>query len=131
MPQKGNNMSQEDTCKILYIDDDENNSRLMKRILEAEGYQVSLALNGLAGLSQANQERPDLVLLDLFMPDINGHEVARRLRGMETTRTVPIVMVSASSNPRDKLLSIQAGCDGYITKPINVDCISSQLASFL
>ncbi|MCB0153358.1 MAG: response regulator [Anaerolineae bacterium] len=117
--------------KILYIDDDENNMRLMKRVLEADGYQVALAANGLTGLMQANKERPDLVLLDLYMPDMNGHEVARCLRRMETTRTVPIVIVSASSSPRDKLLSIQVGCDGYITKPINVDVIASQIASFL
>ena len=117
--------------KILYIDDDENNTRLMKRILEADGYSVLLALNGIEGLDQAKRERPDLILLDIYMPDINGHEVAQRLQGMENTKNIPIVMISASASPKDKHLSAQAGCKGYITKPINVDCISNQVAAFL
>jgi CheY-like chemotaxis protein len=117
--------------KILYIDDDENNTRLMKRILEASGYEVSLAPNGSMGLAQAYRFNPDLILLDIYMPDLNGHEVARRLRQMEQTKNTPILMVSASSNPQDRPLSTQAGCNGYIPKPINIDRISSQVAAFL
>jgi CheY-like chemotaxis protein len=118
-------------CKILYIDDDLNNSTLMKRILEAEGYVVSIASNGLMGLAQAEQERPDLILLDIYMPDLNGHQVAHCLRQMEHTKETPILMVSASRTPEDKHLSSEAGCDGYITKPIDVDHISEQIAAFL
>jgi two-component system cell cycle response regulator DivK len=118
-------------CKILYIDDDLNNSTLMKRILEAEGYVVSTASNGLMGLAQAEQERPDLILLDIYMPDLNGHQVVHCLRQMEHTRETPILMVSASRTPEDKHLSAEAGCDGYITKPIDVDHISEQIAAFL
>ena len=118
-------------CKILYIDDDLNNSTLMKRILEAEGYVVSIASNGLMGLAQAEQERPDLILLDIYMPDLNGHQVAHCLRQMEHTKETPILMVSASRTPEDKHLSSEAGCDGYITKPIDVDQISEQIAAFL
>ena len=117
--------------KILYIDDDLNNSLLMKRVLEADGYQVSLASGGFKGLDQAQQEIPDLILLDIYMPDLNGHEVARRLRGNEGTKNTPILAVSASPNSDDKRRSFEAGCNGYISKPIDVDLISSQVAAYL
>ena len=117
--------------RILYIDDDESNTKLMKRVLEADGYEVLLASNGSMGLAQANRERPDLILLDIYMPDMSGHEVARRLRRLQHTRHIPIVMVSTSASSLDRILSSQAGCCGYITKPINIDCISSQVAAFL
>ena len=74
---------------------------------------------------------PDIILLDIYMPDINGHEVARRLRRLRTTKDIPILIISASDNPKDKSLSLDAGCNGYIAKPINIDCISSQIAAFL
>jgi len=127
-------MSQSDMLsknKILYIDDDPNNSIVMKRILEADGYQVLLAPSGSQGVAQAHRERPDLILLDIYMPDINGHEVARRLRRMERTKDIPILVVSASTNPQERRLSLEAGCDGYISKPIDVDLISEQVAAFL
>lgn len=117
--------------KILYIDDDIHNCSLMKRVLEAEGYQVSLALNGLTGLTQAELERPDLILLDIYMPDMNGYQVARCLRQMDQTKDTPIVIVSVSRNAEDRQLSTQVGCNGYITKPVDVDAISEQLATYL
>ena len=117
--------------KILYIEDDENNTSLLKRILEAEGYSVLLAPNGSMGLAQAHREQPDLILLDIYMPDLNGHEVARRLRRMERTKDTPILVISASQNPQDVTLSQQLGCNGYISKPIDVDLISEQVAALL
>lgn len=117
--------------RVLYIDDDMNNSMLMKRVLESDGYEVSLAPNGSMGLAAANREVPDLILLDIYMPDLNGHEVARRLRKLDTTKDIPIIVVSASPNRDDKRLSLEAGCNGYIAKPINVDQISSQVAAYL
>lgn len=117
--------------RILYIDDDDNNGYLMKRVLEAEGFSVSLAPTGSMGIAQANREQPDLILLDIFMPDLNGYEVARRLRNMERTKDTPILAISVSRKEETKHLSAQAGCDGYITKPIDVDCIAQQIGEFL
>ena len=117
--------------RILYIDDDDNNGSLMKRVLEAEGFSVSLAPTGSMGIAQANREQPDLILLDIFMPDLNGYEVARRLRNMERTKDTPILAISVSRKEETKHLSAQAGCDGYITKPIDVDCIAQQIGEFL
>ena len=117
--------------KILYIEDDLNNALLLKRVLEADGYSVSLAPSGAVGLDKANREHPDLILLDIYMPGLNGHEVARRLRQMDDTKHTPILVISASPNSSDKRLSKEVGCNGYIAKPIDVDCISDQVASYL
>ncbi len=117
--------------KILYIEDDENNTSLMKRILEAAGYRFLSAPNGSLGLREAHRERPDLILLDLYMPDISGHEVASLLRRMTRTKDTPILVVSASQYPHDITLSQQIGCNGYIPKPIDIDLISQQVAAFL
>jgi len=117
--------------KILYIDDDPHNSNLIKRVLEAAGYYVVLASNGVEGLAQADKLQPHLILLDIHMPGLNGHEVARRLRQMKRTRNTPILAVSMSCTLEDKLLSREMGCNGYITKPIDVDLISDQIAAYL
>ena len=103
----------------------------MKRILEADGYSVSLAPSGSVGLDKAHQEHPDLILLDIYMPGLNGHEVARRLREMDDTKNTPILVISASPNSYDKRLSKEMGCNGYIDKPIDIDRISSQVAAYL
>lgn len=118
-------------AKILYIEDDLNNALLMKRVLEADGHSVSLAPSGNVGLDKANREHPDLILLDIYMPGLNGHEVARRLRQMDDTKNTPILVISASPNSDDKRLSKEAGCNGYISKPIDIDSISNQVAAYL
>jgi len=117
--------------KILYIEDDQNNTSLMKRVLEAAGYRFLSAPNGSLGLSEAHRQRPDLILLDLYMPDISGHEVARLLRRMTRTKDTPILVISASQYPHDIILSQQIGCNGYISKPIDIDLISQQVAAYL
>ncbi len=117
--------------KILYIEDDLNNALLMKRILEIDGYNVSLAASGDIGLDKAHKEHPDLILLDIYMPGLNGHEVAKRLRQTDDTKNIPILVISASPNSDDKRLSQEVGCNGYITKPIDVDHISDQVAAYL
>ncbi|MDX1523393.1 MAG: response regulator [Anaerolineae bacterium] len=117
------------TTKVLYIDDDFQNGTLMKRVLEADGYDVSLAANGVSGLTQASSERHDLILLDVNMPDLSGYEVARSLRQMYNTRHIPILLISATFNSKEEYL--QVGCDGFISKPIDVDHISEQIAAYL
>jgi len=117
--------------KILYIDHDPDNSSLIKRVLEADGYLVLLAPNGREGLSQAFRERPNLILVDIHLQGLDGYEVARRLRQMDHTRHIPILAVSTSGNPEDKDLSVEVGCDDYIVKPIDVDLISKQIAAYL
>jgi len=121
----------ERAVNILYIEDDLNNALLMKRVLEADGYSVSLASSGNVGLDKANREHPDLILLDIYMPGLNGHEVARKLRQIDDIKDTPILVISASPNSDDKRLSQEVGCNGYISKPIDIDRISSQVAAYL
>jgi CheY-like chemotaxis protein len=116
-------------AKILYVDDDPQNGSLMKRILEANGYNVSLASDGLTGLMQASLESPDLILLDVNMPDLNGYQVAQSLRQMERTKNIPILFVSATPDLKHEYRRV--GGNGYITKPIDVDQISEQVAAYL
>ena len=117
--------------RILYIDKDRNSSNLMKRILEADGFSVSLASNVLKGLLLARVECPDLILLDIDMPGLNGYEITRRLRRIEHTRDTPIIVVSSSCDPKARTLNAQAGCNHYIIKPIDVDRIAEQIGTFL
>lgn len=118
-------------CKILYIEDDPGNTALLQRILEAEGYCFSSAPNGPLGLIRAYQDQPDLILLDLYMPGLNGHDLARQLRHMDQTKDIPIIIVSASHRQKDMALSRQLGCRGYISKPIDVDQFPQQMAALL
>ncbi len=117
--------------KILCIDDNVDNSNLVKRVLEAEGYHVVLASNGSMGLTQANLEQPCLILLNIHLPGLNGYEVARRLRQMEQTKNTPILAVSSRASSKDKERSIRVGCNALIAKPIDVDHISEQVAAYM
>ena len=117
---------------ILYIEDNFDNRLLVKRVLEAEGYTVLEAGSGLQGLEVA-QTAPsvDLVLVDINLPDIDGYEVTHRLRGADGLRKLPIVALTANVMEGDREKAEQAGCDGYISKPIDVDELPDQIARFI
>lgn len=103
--------------KILIVDDDIDTLRLVGLMLQRQGYEISAASNGIQALAMAQNERPDLILLDLMMPDIDGVEVTRRLRANEVTKDVPIIMFTAKTQVEDKILGFEAGADDYLTKP--------------
>lgn len=117
--------------RILYIEDDPDSQRLVQRLLEAEGYAVSIARDGLAGLELARQVRPALVLTDINITGMTGHEVATRLKEMPETRHAPVIALTAATLATDRERALVAGCDGYITKPIDVDTLPRQIARFL
>ncbi|MEJ2207572.1 MAG: response regulator [Anaerolineae bacterium] len=116
---------------VLYIEDDQANRTLVRRVLEAEGYVVLEAANGLQGLDMVNAERPDLVLVDISMPDMDGYEVTARLRSMDDVGQVPIVALTANVMRGDRERALEAGCSGYIQKPLDIDLLPLQVASFL
>jgi len=118
-------------AKVLYIEDNLTNRLLVLRVLTAEGHTVLEAGNGLQGLDIARRERPDLILVDINMPDLDGYEVAARLRALGEPGQVPIVAVTANVLRGDRERSLQAGCDGYIQKPLDVDLLPSQVEAFL
>jgi DNA-binding response OmpR family regulator len=102
---------------ILIIEDDPEAARILELLLRREGFRTAVALNGAQGLSAMQAQQPDLVLLDLMMPDIDGFEVCRRTRSDACTAKLPIVVVSARTQETDKQMAFQAGANGYITKP--------------
>jgi signal transduction histidine kinase len=117
--------------RILYIEDDPNSRRLVQRLLEAEGYQVHIAEDGLGGLELARKIRPALILTDINISGMTGHEVATKLKQMPETRHVPVIALTAATLATDRERALVAGCDGYITKPIDVDALPRQIKKFL
>ena len=117
--------------RILYIEDNPENRLLVKRILEAEGYSVAEATDGLSGLDMAARMQPDLILLDINLPEIDGYDLARRFRDTPGLRQVPILAVTANVMQGDRERTLEAGCDGYIQKPIDVDRLPGQVQAAL
>jgi CheY-like chemotaxis protein len=103
--------------KILIIDDDLDTLRLVGLMLQRQGYQISAATNGQQGLEKAFEEDPDLVLLDIMMPDMDGYEVTRRLRQNPSTLETPILMFTAKTQLDDKVVGFEVGANDYLTKP--------------
>ena len=103
--------------KILVVDDDVDTLRLVGLMLQRQGYQIVAANNGHQALNLAQNENPDLIILDVMMPDMDGYEVTRRLRALATTKTTPIIMFTAKSQVDDKVSGFEAGVDDYLTKP--------------
>ena len=116
---------------ILYIEDNPENRMLVRRVLEVEGYQVIEADSGNTGLQKAETMAPDLVLMDINLPEIDGYELTHRLRQMPRLAGVPVVAMTANVMKGDREKTLAAGCDGYIQKPIDVDQLPLQIARFL
>lgn len=120
-----------DEKSILYIEDDAANRILIRKILKASGYKVLEADNGLQGMDVAKKEKPDLILMDMNMPGIDGYEATTRLKSLEEFESVPIIAVTANVTEGDKQRSLISGCDGYITKPVDIDTFVSELEKYL
>ncbi len=116
---------------ILYIEDNPENRMLIRRVLQVEGYTVVEADTGKQGLASAETLQPDLILIDINLPEMDGYEVTRRLKQLEHLREVPIVAMTANVMRGDREKTLAAGCDGYIQKPIDVDQLPVQIARFL
>jgi two-component system cell cycle response regulator DivK len=117
--------------RILYIEDNPENRLLMRRVLMAEGYIMEEAVDGQTGLQKAAESPPDLILMDINLPEIDGYEVTARLKQLPNMLGVPIIAVTANVMKGDREKTLAAGCDGYIQKPIDIDLLPSQIESFL
>jgi two-component system cell cycle response regulator DivK len=118
-------------ARILYIEDNAGNRMLVKRILEAEGFTVIEAADGPSGLEAAARMQPDLILLDINLPEIDGYDLARRFRDTAGLQPVPILAVTANVMQGDRERTLEAGCNGYIQKPIDVDRLPEQVRAAL
>jgi len=117
--------------KILVVEDMESVVETMRALLEQEGFQVVVARNGLEGLQAVNKERPDLLLLDLILPGLDGLEVCRRLRRNPETAQLPILMLSGKAEEADKVVGLEVGADDYITKPFSPKELIARVKSHL
>jgi DNA-binding response OmpR family regulator len=117
------------STKILLIEDDVRLAQFIEMELTCEGYQVSMAHNGLDGLTQARQEQPDLVILDWMMPGLSGVEICRRLRA--TGSKVPIILVTAKDEISDRVAGLDAGADDYVIKPFSIEEMLARIRSNL
>ena len=127
-------MTHPDTAKsatILCIEDSPDNRMLVRRVLEAEGYRFVGARDAHTALELIAAQTPDLILMDINMPDIDGYTLTARLRSMPLTKYVPILALTANVMRGDCERSLAAGCDGYIQKPIEVDRLPKQVSQFL
>ncbi len=117
--------------KILIIEDNENNRYMLKFILEANGYDVIQATDGLKGVNLAISEMPDLILMDIQLPVLDGYEATRQIKSNKKTNKIPIIAVTSYAMIGDKEKTIRAGCNGYIEKPINPETIIEEIEKFL
>jgi two-component system, cell cycle response regulator DivK len=105
---------------VLIVEDNEKNMKLVRDVLQHKGYKVLEAVNATAGLKLASDERPDLILMDIQLPDINGIAALKMIRKDERIARTPVVAVSASAMPDEQQKIVASGFDGYVTKPINM-----------
>jgi len=113
---------------ILAVDDDPHMLNITKRSLELEGYRVITAESGEAAIERLRQETPDLVLLDIAMPGIDGHETCRRIRELSK---VPVIMISGRQSVEEKSKAFASGADGYLTKPIGARELAARVRAIL
>jgi len=116
---------------ILYVEDNSDNRKLVRRVLEVEGYSVVEAKDALQALERLGTESIDLALMDINMPDMDGYTLTAKIKSMPEYSRLPIVAVTANVMRGDRERSLEAGCDGYIQKPIDIDTLSQQIERFI
>ena len=117
--------------KILIVEDNQDNRELLIKILKVKGFLLMEAVDGEDALQKVSVERPDLILMDISIPKIDGYEVTRRLKNQPDFQDIPIIALTAHAMKGDREKALKAGCDGYITKPINIRELPNQVIDFL
>ena len=107
-------------ARILIVEDNMDNYQLVRFVLEREGYDVFLAVNGRDGVDAARAQRPDLILMDLGMPEMDGWIATEKLKSDDMTRSIPLYALTAHTLPHDRRRALKAGCDGFVPKPIHM-----------
>jgi two-component system cell cycle response regulator DivK len=116
---------------ILYVEDNPDNRMLIRRVLSAEGYTVHEAPDAHHALSTLKTLHPDLILMDINMPDMDGYTLTAHIRALPNLGLIPIVALTANVMKGDRERSLEAGCDGYIQKPVDIDTLTQQIERFL
>lgn len=116
---------------ILYVEDNQDNRKLVRRVLEADGYIVDEAKNAQEALGYLDTKSPALILMDISMPDMDGYALTTKIKAMPEFAKTPIVAMTANVMRGDRERSLEAGCDGYIQKPIDIDTLTQQVEQFM
>jgi two-component system, cell cycle response regulator DivK len=124
-------MSIENKGTILYVEDNIDNRTLVRRILLSEDYSLIEAVNAAEALRVLENTKPDLILMDINMPDMDGYTLTARIKSMPGFATVPILALTANVMRGDKEKTLEAGCDGYIQKPLDIDQLIKEVERFL
>ncbi|HEX2151502.1 MAG TPA: response regulator [Stellaceae bacterium] len=119
------------TKRILVIEDTEDNRQIVRDLLESAGYELIEALDGIEGVAAAEREHPDLILMDIQLPGIDGYEATRRIRAVPALATVPIIAVTSYALSGDEAKTRAAGCDGYVAKPFSPRQLLAKIREFL
>jgi CheY-like chemotaxis protein len=117
--------------RILLVEDNEMNRDMLSRRLERKAYKVIIAIDGQAGVNMASSESPDLILMDLSLPVIDGWEATRRLKANPATQSIPVIALTAHAMAGDEQKALQAGCDDYDTKPVNFQRLLGKIETLL
>ena len=107
--------------KILYVEDNEDNVYMLKNRLTRAGFTVIVATDGAEGVAMAASERPDLILMDLTLPSMDGEEATRRIKADAATKRIPVIALTANAMPGDREKALAAGCDDFDTKPVELE----------
>jgi PAS domain S-box-containing protein len=130
-PTSANRKSKTGKNLILLVDDNQDNLYAVKFILEDKGYRIVFAKNGAEGIQKAVKLKPDLILMDMMMPDVDGYQATQKIRTYKTMKNVPIIAMTAKSPQEDRRRAIKAGCNEYLTKPFNLDDILKKVNKWL
>jgi CheY-like chemotaxis protein len=118
-------------AKILLVEDNELNRDMLSRRLARRGHDVAIAVDGRDGVAKARDERPEIILMDISLPEIDGWEATRLLRADATTASIPVIALTAHAMESDRTRSIEAGCDDYDTKPVELQRLLDKIDALL
>ena len=124
-------MFEDNKGTILYVEDNPDNRSLIRRVLNSEGYAVVEAVNATQAIEKLEVGNIDLILMDINMPDMDGYTLTAKIKSIQKFTKIPIVAVTANVMRGDREKSLEAGCDGYIQKPIDIDILAQQIERFL
>lgn len=117
--------------KILLVEDNEMNRDMLSRRLKRRGYEVSIAVDGAKGVEMTNTETPDLILMDMSLPVMDGWEATKNIKANPATKSIPVIALTAHAMSGDRQKALEAGCDDYDTKPIDLSRLLSKIQTFL
>jgi two-component system cell cycle response regulator DivK len=118
-------------AKILLVEDNEMNRDMLSRRLERKGYQIVMAVDGSAGVEMASSEKPDLILMDMSLPVLNGWEATRQIKANPATASIPVIALTAHAMATDREKALEAGCEDYDTKPIELPRLLEKMETLL